>query len=63
MTVQGALDLILLIAISFFGAKFVRNFAQLLGVIDATPQLDPIYPQTTFNEDPSVMMDSDEAQG
>ena len=63
MTIQSALDVILLTAISFFGLKFVRNFAQLMGIIDAVPEVTPIYPQTTFNDDPSVMIDSDEAQG
>ena len=63
MTIQSALDVILLTAISFFGLKFVRNFAQLMGIIDAVPETKSIYPQTTFNDDPSVMIDSDEAQG
>lgn len=63
MTIQAALDVILLTAISFFGVKFIHNFAQLLGIIDVTPEPEPLYPQTTFNDDPSVMIDSDEAQG
>lgn len=63
MTIQAALDVILLTAIAFFGAKFIRNFAQLLGIIEVAPKAESIYPQTTFNDDPSVMINSDEAQG
>ena len=63
MTIQAALDVILLTAISFFGVKFVRNFAQLLGIVEVAPKTEPIYPQTTFNDDPSVMINADEAKG
>jgi len=58
MTIQYALDIMLMTAIGTYGAKMIRNFAVMIGV---TKDIQPIEPevQTTFNTDTVVFEDKE----